>query len=108
GAASKDSIDVTEPGHHPEIGRTHVITQVTAELVELFARMGFTVASGPEVENEFHNFVALNIPESHPARDPNDNFYLEGSAGGTPAPQQASSRLRTQASGLLLRTQTST
>jgi phenylalanyl-tRNA synthetase alpha chain len=99
GADSKDSIDVTEPGHRPEIGRTHVITQVTAELVELFARMGFTVASGPEVENEFHNFVALNIPESHPARDPNDNFYLTG----TP-----DSGLRTQDSALLLRTQTST
>src|SRR5437764_7195270 len=93
GAAAKDSIDVTEPGRPPAIGRTHVITQVTAELVELFGRMGFTVASGPEVENEFHNFVALNIPESHPARDPNDNFYLTGSPD---------SGLSTQDSALLL------
>src|SRR6266700_2884386 len=98
-ATPQDALDVTEPGRRPEIGRTHVITQVTNELVELFARMGFTVASGPEVENEFHNFVALNIPESHPARDPNDNFYLTG----TP-----NSGLRTQDSALLLRTQTST
>jgi phenylalanyl-tRNA synthetase alpha chain len=91
-SAAKDYIDVTEPGLRPEIGRTHVITQVTNELTELFGRMGFTVAAGPEVEDDFHNFVALNIPSSHPARDPNDNFYIAGSAD----------------SSLLLRTQTST
>jgi phenylalanyl-tRNA synthetase alpha chain len=91
-SAGKDYIDVTEPGLRPEIGRTHVITQVTNELTELFGRMGFTVAAGPEVEDDFHNFVALNIPSSHPARDPNDNFYIAGSAD----------------SSLLLRTQTST
>ena len=90
--AARDYIDVTEPGLRPEIGRTHVITQVTNELTELFGRMGFTVAAGPEVEDDFHNFVALNIPASHPARDPNDNFYIAG----------------TENSGLLLRTQTST
>jgi len=61
--------------------------------------MGFTVAAGPEVEDDFHNFVALNIPQSHPARDPNDNFYL---AAGE------NSGLKTQDSALLLRTQTST
>jgi phenylalanyl-tRNA synthetase alpha chain len=98
-SASKDYIDVTEPGRRPAIGRTHVITQVTNELTDLFARMGFTVASGPEVEDDFHNFIALNIPQSHPARDPNDNFYLAGDAG---------SGLKTQDSALLLRTQTST
>jgi phenylalanyl-tRNA synthetase alpha chain len=97
--AAKDYIDVTEPGQRPEIGRTHVITQVTNELTELFGRMGFTVAAGPEVEDEFHNFVALNIPASHPARDPNDNFYVAGSEN---------SGLSTQDSALLLRTQTST
>jgi phenylalanyl-tRNA synthetase alpha chain len=97
-SASKDYVDVTEPGAKPQIGRLHVITQVTNELTELFGRMGFSVASGPEVEDEFHNFIALNIPASHPARDPLDNFYL------TPA----DSALSTQDSGLLLRTQTST
>jgi phenylalanyl-tRNA synthetase alpha chain len=81
--------DVTEPGLRPPIGNTHILMKVTDELTELFGRMGFAVASGPEVEDEFHNFVALNIPPSHPARDPLDNFYLE-----TP--------------GMLLRTQTST
>ena len=108
GAASKDSIDVTEPGRRPGIGRTHVITQVTAELVELFGRMGFTVASGPEVENEFHNFIALNIPESHPARDPSDNFYLEGSEFGVQGSGNALNPEPRTLNPLLLRTQTST
>jgi phenylalanyl-tRNA synthetase alpha chain len=71
--------DVTEPGIQPRIGNRHILMKVTDELTELFGRMGFAIASGPEVEDEFHNFVALNIPKSHPARDPLDNYYLEGS-----------------------------
>ncbi len=70
-------IDVTEPGLPPQMGRVHVIQQVMDELNEVFARMGFDVAEGPEIEDERHNFVALNIPPEHPARDPNDNFYLD-------------------------------
>ena len=69
-------IDVTEPGRRPAIGNRHILMKVIDELTELFARMGFARADGPEVEDEFHNFIALNIPESHPARDPLDNFYL--------------------------------
>jgi phenylalanyl-tRNA synthetase alpha chain len=69
-------LDITEPGTPPSLGRTHIISQTIDELVEVFGRMGFDVAFGPEVENEHHNFEALNIPESHPARDPLDNFYL--------------------------------
>lgn len=92
-------IDLTEPGLPPTMGRTHVITQTINELTEVFGRMGFDVASGPEVEDEFHNFVALNIPESHPARDPLDNFYIEKPAiFGGPA----------GSSGQMLRSQTST
>ena len=75
-APAAGAIDVTEPGRRPLVGRLHPLYRVTDELVELFGRMGFSVAAGPEVEDEFHNFVALNIPESHPARDPLDNFYL--------------------------------
>ena len=78
GGDSRDTVDVTEPGRQPELGNRHILMKVTDELTELFGRMGFAVASGPEVEDEFHNFVALNIPASHPARDPLDNFYLEG------------------------------
>jgi phenylalanyl-tRNA synthetase alpha chain len=70
-------VDVTLPGHPLSIGKPHVITQTIAELLDIFGRMGFGVAYGPEVEDEWHNFVALNIPPEHPARDPLDNFYIE-------------------------------
>ena len=93
-------IDVTEPGKRPAIGNRHILMKVTDELTDLFGRMGFAVASGPEVEDEFHNFIALNIPKSHPARDPLDNFYLH--AGGQ------SSQNPGEEHALLLRTQTST
>ncbi|MGB7160534.1 MAG: phenylalanine--tRNA ligase subunit alpha [Tepidisphaeraceae bacterium] len=111
GAASGPTEDVTEPGTRPQIGNRHILMTVVDELTELFGRMGFSVASGPEVEDEFHNFVALNIPESHPARDPLDNYYLEerGSGvvgGGLDDRRPPTSDLRpTQR---LLRTQTST
>jgi phenylalanyl-tRNA synthetase alpha chain len=87
--------DVTEPGKRPQVGNRHILMMVVDELTELFGRLGFSVASGPEVEDEFHNFVALNIPESHPARDPLDNFYLAAETGECGNTQ-------------LLRTQTST
>jgi len=76
GATHRPFIDVTLPGIAPQIGRPHVITQTVNELLEIFARMGFSVAYGPEVEDEWHNFVALNIGPEHPARDPLDNFYI--------------------------------
>lgn len=69
-------LDVTTPGLPPRLGRAHVINQTMDELIEVFGRMGFDTATGPEVENEYHNFDALNIPPEHPARDPLDNFYL--------------------------------
>ncbi len=70
-------VDVTLPGVRPLVGRPHVITQTINELLDIFGRMGFSVAYGPEVEDEWHNFVALNIPPEHPARDPADNFYID-------------------------------
>ena len=95
GADERDAVDVTEPGLQPQVGNRHILMKVIDELTELFGRMGFSVAAGPEVEDEFHNFVALNIPESHPARDPLDNFYLQSEGAG-------------DMGALLLRTQTST
>ncbi len=104
--AGRDAIDVTEPGARPALGNRHILMKVTDELTELFARMGFSVAAGPEVEDEFHNFVALNIPRQHPARDPLDNFYL---TADSPAANTADQRsLATDTSPILLRTQTST
>jgi len=70
-------IDVTLPGKPVQIGRPHIITQTLNELLEIFGRMGFDVAYGPEIEDEWHNFVALNIGPEHPARDPADNFYID-------------------------------
>lgn len=73
----KELLDVTLPGIPVNIGKTHVITQTINELLEIFGRMGFSVAYGPEVEDEWHNFVALNIGPEHPARDPFDAFYID-------------------------------
>jgi phenylalanyl-tRNA synthetase alpha chain len=70
-------VDVTLPGSPMLVGRPHLITQTIRELLEIFGRMGFAVAYGPAVEDEWHNFVALNIPPEHPARDPLDNFYID-------------------------------
>ncbi len=75
-AKPKELIDVTLPGIPARIGKTHVITQTLDKLLEIFGRMGFGVAYGPEVEDEWHNFIALNIGPEHPARDPSDNFYI--------------------------------
>ena len=69
--------DVTLPGEVVHVGRSHIITQTIGELLEIFGRMGFGIVYGPEVEDEWHNFVALNIPAEHPARDPIDNFYID-------------------------------
>ncbi len=75
-ADSGPTIDVTEPGIACGEGRRHIISRTIDEIIEIFARMGFSVAYGPEVEDEWHNFNALNIPADHPARDPIDNFYM--------------------------------
>jgi len=91
------AIDITLPGVAPRLGKTHPLTQTIEDFKELMARLGFEVVDGPEIEDEHHNFVALNIPEDHPARDPLENFYLAtaNAAGGGEGP-------------LLLRSQTST
>ena len=76
---SRELVDVTLPGIAPRIGKQHIITQTINELLEIFGRMGFAVAYGPEIEDECHNFIALNIGPEHPARDPLDNFYIDDS-----------------------------
>jgi phenylalanyl-tRNA synthetase alpha chain len=75
-SAAVDAIDVTLPGTRPRLGHRHPLTQTADELIDLFGRFGFQAARGPEVEDVRHNFEALNIPLSHPARDPVDNFYI--------------------------------
>lgn len=70
------TFDPSLPGVRFKLGHVHPITQTIDHLTEIMGRMGFEVAEGPEVEDPWHNFVSLNIPEDHPARDPLDNFYL--------------------------------
>ncbi len=76
GGAAKGFVDITLPGKTPLSGRLHLLSQVEGEICEIFSRLGFRVFKGPEVETEFHNFEALNIPLDHPSRDAFDTFYL--------------------------------
>ncbi len=71
-----ERIDVSLPARPTEIGRLHPIGQTIDELVAIFGEMGFSVAEGPHIETDFHNFTALNIPPDHPARQEHDTFYL--------------------------------
>ena len=71
-------IDLTLPAPPPKRGHLHPITRIQRELEDLFVSLGFTVLDGPEVETEYHNFDALNIPPDHPARDMQDTFWLDG------------------------------
>lgn len=92
---SANDLDVTLPGIRPRTGRRHPLMQTISEFKDIMGRFGFSVVEGPEVEDEFHNFDALNIPQDHPARDPLDMFYL-------------STASVTAGGAMLLRSQTST
>jgi phenylalanyl-tRNA synthetase alpha chain len=71
-------VDVTLPGRRPHLGSLHPVTLVIEEMTEIFAALGYSVAEGPEVEDDYHNFTALNMPEGHPARDTQDTFFVRG------------------------------
>lgn len=73
---AKEYIDITLPGKYVAPGRLHPITQVMGDIIEIFTSMGFDVEVGPEVELDYYNFEALNIPKDHPARDMQDTFYI--------------------------------
>ena len=72
-----EKIDVTLPIRPFRQGKIHPVSQVIDEISSIFSEIGFSVAEGPDVENEYNNFTALNTPEDHPARDMHDTFYLE-------------------------------
>ncbi len=86
-APAAGMVDITLPGRSMPQGHAHPISRILAEVVSIFTTMGFSIAEGPEIELDYYNFEALNMPEDHPARDMQDTFYLPG--------------------GFLLRTQTS-
>lgn len=73
---SEETIDVTLPGRPVKPGNHHPLTRVVEEIEDLFIGMGYTVAEGPEVEKDYYNFEALNLPKDHPARDMQDSFYI--------------------------------
>ncbi len=78
GSSARPQMDVTEQGNDVALGRRHIITKTIDGITEVFGNMGFSVCYGPEVEDEYHNFNALNIPNDHPARDPIDNYFMGG------------------------------
>ncbi len=71
-----NNIDLTLPGDPLPLGSRHPISLVKNKIISIFQRLGFAVAEGPEIEDDFHNFTALNLPENHPARDMQDTFYI--------------------------------
>ena len=96
-----ERLDMTLPAPEHPRGSIHPVSQVMDELAEIFADMGFAVAEGPEIEDDWHNFTALNIPETHPARAMHDTFYFEQSPPGSQM------LLRTHTSPVQIRTMTS-
>ena len=93
-----ERIDITLPARERPEGRIHPVSQAAEEIVAIFADMGFAVAEGPDVEDDWHNFEALNIPPEHPARQMHDTFYLEAERDGRPL------LLRTHTSPVQIRT----
>ncbi|MFO1040450.1 MAG: phenylalanine--tRNA ligase subunit alpha [Planctomycetaceae bacterium] len=98
--AAGSELDVTLPGTALTLGKLHPLTQTIEEFKDIMARLGFESEEGPEVEDEWHNFVALNIPEDHPARNPLDNFYLSVAS----TVNQDARLLRSQTSTVQIRT----
>ena len=95
---ASEKVDVTLPVHPEAKGKIHPVTQVTEEIIAIFSAMGFDVAEGPDIEDDFHNFTALNFPPDHPAREMHDTFFFE--------PKDDDSRmvLRTHTSPVQIRT----
>jgi phenylalanyl-tRNA synthetase alpha chain len=109
-----EAFDPTLPGRPLRLGHVHPVTQTIADMKDIMGRLGFTAVEGPEIEDEWHNFEALNIPRTHPARDPLDNFYLATASTTAKSPAEPGACKGTNGSAglsekpLLLRSQTST
>lgn len=95
---ARETIDMTLPADAAPQGSVHPVSQVLDEMAEIFADLGFAVATGPEIEDQWHNFTALNMPESHPARAMHDTFYLKAGEG------EEAKVLRTHTSPVQIRT----
>ena len=99
-ALPKEPTDFTLPGRRRAPGKLHPLTQVTEDIVRAFRKIGFAVADGPEIEDEYHCFDALNTPADHPARDSQDTFYIGQAPSSAP---KSSSLLRTHTSSVQIR-----
>ena len=99
-ARKKEAIDTTAPGIKPAIGHLHPMTQVLYEVVDVFKGLGYQAADGPEIETDYYNFEALNIPKDHSARDTQQTFYLDTRQSKA---QPGEMILRTQLSGMQAR-----
>jgi phenylalanyl-tRNA synthetase alpha chain len=102
-ALPKEPTDFTLPGRRRALGKLHPLTQVTEDIVRSFRKLGFAVADGPEIEDEYHCFDALNTPADHPARDTQDTFYLVKPDGTQPSTLNSQLLLRTHTSSVQIR-----
>jgi phenylalanyl-tRNA synthetase alpha chain len=104
-----NAVDITLPGRVPQLGYRHPLSLIRDEVIEIFTRLGYQVLEGPEIEDDYHNFEALNMPAEHPARDMQDTLYLETplTADATTASGQSTPRpltlLRTHTSAMQIR-----
>ena len=87
-------LDLTAPGMPYEVGSRHPLSLVKNEMIEIFKRIGFVVEDGPEIEDDWHNFTALNLPENHPARDMQDTFYIDYAANKLLRTHTSSAQIR--------------
>ena len=100
----RDSVDVTLPGRAPRLGHRHPLTLVRERMEAIFTRMGFAIVEGPEIEDEWHCFDALNMPDEHPARDMQDTLYLAAPLkGDTGRDDDLRTMLRTHTSSIQIR-----
>src|SRR5690606_33389053 len=102
-----ETLDLTLPAPETPRGTVHPVSQVMDELAEIFADLAFAVATGPEIEDDWHNFTALNMPESHPARAMHDTFYFaqqDDAEEGQDGAKQRRMLLRTHTSPVQVRT----
>lgn len=97
---TREKIDITAPGIKPNIGHLHPMTQVLSDVIDIFKGIGFQVADGPEIETDYYNFEALNIPKDHPARDTQQTLYLDTRNNNSNAGETI---LRTQTSNMQIR-----
>jgi phenylalanyl-tRNA synthetase alpha chain len=102
-ALPKEPTDFTLPGRRRALGKLHPLTQVTEDIVRAFRKLGFAIADGPEIEDEYHCFDALNTPADHPARDTQDTFYLAKPDGSRPSTLNSQLLLRTHTSSVQIR-----